>query len=71
MSEYTQEKITNIFTGIINRDLTLSFKKYNTNEKLLTFNLSNLINSQSQLNYTINNDAKLNLSFSTYILSGI
>ena len=32
--------------------------------------LSNLINNQTQLNYGISDDAKLNLNFQTYILSG-
>jgi hypothetical protein len=71
MSNYNQEKITNILTGISQRNLNLSFRKYNTNDSILSFNLSNLINSQTQLNYGISDDAKLNLSFQTYILSGL
>ena len=71
MSNYSQTNITNILTGISQRDLNISFRKYNTNESLLSFNLSNLINSQTQLNYSINDDAKLVLNFQTYILSGI
>lgn len=71
MSNYNQEKITNIFTGIIDKNLNLSFKKYNTDEKILTFNMSNLINSDTQLSYNIKDDAKLSMNFQTYILSGI
>lgn len=71
MSDYNQEKVTNIFTGIINKNLALSFKKYNTDEKILTFNLSNLINSDTELSYNIQDDAKLSMNFQTYILSGI
>ena len=70
ISEYNQQKVTNIFTGIIDRNLALSFRRYGTDQKLLTFNLSNLINSQTQLSYSINDDAKLTLNFNTYILSG-
>lgn len=70
MSQYNQQRVTNIFTGIISKDLSLSFRRYNSNEKLLTFNLSNLVNSQTQLNYSINDDAKLTLNFNTFILSG-
>jgi hypothetical protein len=71
MSNYTQEKVTNIFTGIASRNLTLNFKKYGTNQNLLSLNLSNLINSETQLRYSTSDDAKLNLNFQTYILSGI
>jgi len=70
MSNYTQEKVTNILTGITQRNLNISFKKYKTDESLLSFNLSNLINNQTQLKYSISEDASLNLSFQTYILSG-
>jgi hypothetical protein len=70
MSNYTQEKVTNILTGITQRNLNISFKKYKTDESLLSFNLSNLINNQTQLNYSISDDAKLSLAFQTYILSG-
>lgn len=70
MSNYNQQKITNILTGILQRNLNISFKKHNTEEKLLSFNLSNLINNQTQLNYNVSDDAKLNLNFQTYILSG-
>jgi hypothetical protein len=70
ISNYTQEKVTNILTGITQRNLNISFKKYKTDESLLSFNLSNLINNQTQLNYSISDDAKLNLAFQTYILSG-
>ena len=70
MSDYNQEKITNIFNNFTERNLALSFKKYHTNQTLLNLNLSNLINSQTELRYSINDDAKLNLNFSTYILSG-
>ena len=70
-SNYTQQKITNILTGISKRGLNISFRKYNTNQSLLSFNLSNLINNQTQLNYSISDDAKLNLNFQTYILSGV
>jgi hypothetical protein len=71
MSDYDQEKVTNIFNNLNQRNLTLSFKKYQTNESLLTFNLSNLINSSTQLKYSLNDDAKLTLFLNTYILSGI
>jgi hypothetical protein len=70
MSNYNQTNITNILTGISQRNLNISFRKYNTNQSLLSFNLFNLINSQTQLNYSINDDAKLVLNFETYILSG-
>ena len=70
MSNYNQEKVTNILTGITKRNLNLSFRKYNTSSSILSFNLSNLINNQTQLNYGISDDAKLNLNFQTYILSG-
>jgi hypothetical protein len=71
MSNYTQQKVTNIFTGITSRNLSLNFKKYGTNQNLLSLNLSNLINSETQLRYSASDDAKLNLNFQTYILSGI
>lgn len=71
MSEYTQQKVTNIFTGITQRNLNLSFRRYQSNELLLNLNLSNLVNADTQLNYSITDDAKLNLSFNTYILSGV
>ena len=70
MSEYSQEKVTNIFTGITQRDLNLSFKKYQSNEDLLILNLSNLVNADTKISYSLD-DAKLNLSFNTYILSGV
>jgi hypothetical protein len=70
-SNYTQEKVTNILTGISQRNLNLSFRKYNTNQSLLSFNLSNLITNQTQLNYSVSDDAKLNLTLQTYILSGV
>jgi hypothetical protein len=70
MSNYNQQKVTNILTGITKRNLNLSFRKYNTATSILSFNLSNLINNQTQLNYGISDDAKLNLNFQTYILSG-
>ena len=70
MSEYDQEKVTNIFNNLKERNLILSFKKYQTNESLLTFNLSGLINSQTELKYNINDDTKLTLNLNTYILSG-
>jgi hypothetical protein len=70
ISEYVPEKVTNIFKSISNRDFSVNFRKYNTNESLLKINLGNLINNNSQLSYSINNDAKLSLSFNTYILSG-
>lgn len=70
MSEYTQEKITNLFTGINQRNINLSLKEYGSNKNILSFNLSNFINSDSTLNYSISDDAKLNLSLNTYILGG-
>jgi hypothetical protein len=70
MSDYNQEKVTNIFNNLTQRNLILSFKKYQTNESLLTFNLSNLVNSQTELKYSLNNDSKLKLNLNTYILSG-
>lgn len=69
-SNYTQQKITNILTGISQKGLSLSFRKYNTNQSLLSFNLSNLITNQTQLNYSVSDDSKLNLNLQTYILSG-
>ena len=71
ISEYGQEKITNIFNDLSKRNVILSFRKYQTNESLLNFNLSNLINSQTQLKYSLNDDAKLSLNLNTYILSGV
>jgi hypothetical protein len=70
VSNYNQEKITNIFNNLTQRNLSLSFKKYNTSESLLNLNLSNLINPQTQLKYNINDDAILTLNLSTFILSG-
>lgn len=70
MSDYNQEKVTNIFNTLTQRNLTINFKKYHTNENLLSLNLSNLINSQTQLSYSINDDAKLSINLNTYILSG-
>ena len=70
MSDYDQEKVTNIFKSISSRDFSVNFRKYNTNQSLLKINLANLINNNTQLSYSINNDAKLTLSFDTYILSG-
>ena len=70
LSNYDQEKVTNIFNNLTERNLILSFKKYQTNQSLLTFNLSGLINSQTELKYNINDDAKLSLNLNTYILSG-
>jgi len=70
MSEYNQEKITNIFTGITSSNLSLSFKKYRSNQTLLNLNLSDLIKSQTRLSYTISDDAKLTMNLNTYILSG-
>lgn len=70
ISEYIPEKVTNIFKSISNRNLTINFKKYNTNQSLLKIDLANLVNNSTQLSYSINNDAKLNLNFATYILSG-
>jgi hypothetical protein len=70
-SNYTQEKVTNILTGISQRNLNLSFRRYNTNQSLLSFNLSNLITNQTQLNYSVSDDAKLNITLQTFILSGV
>jgi len=70
LSQYNQDKVTNLFTGITQKNLNLSFKRYNSNASLLTFNLSNLVDSQTQLSYSINNDAKLRLNLNTLILSG-
>lgn len=71
ISQYNQERVTNLFTGITQRNLNLSFRRYGVNNPLLTFNLSNLIDSQTQLKYSINDDAKLTLNLNTYILSGV
>jgi hypothetical protein len=70
MSEYDQQKITNLFTGITERSINLSLKEYASNKNILNFNLSNFINSDTMLNYSISDDAKLNLNLNTYILSG-
>jgi hypothetical protein len=71
MSNYDQEKVTNIFTGLTQENLNIGFLNYHDNTNLLNLNFSNLINSQSQLNYSIDNDAKLKINLNTYILSGI
>lgn len=71
MSDYLQQKITNIFNRINPTGLSLSFKEMNSNNNLLNLNFSNLINSQTEMNYSINSESKLKLSFNTYILSGI
>lgn len=71
MSDYTQEKVTNLFAGIVGRNTILSFKKHQSLDNILSLNFNNLINSQTQLNYSLNDEAKLRLDFNTYILSGI
>lgn len=70
MSQYNQEKVTNIFTGLNQRNISLSFKEYNSEQKILSFNLPDFVNSQRDLTYNINDDAKLKLNLNTYILSG-
>jgi len=70
MSNYNQEKVTNIFTGLTQENLNITFLNYHNNANLLNLNFSNLINNQSQLNYSIDNDAKLKINLNTYILSG-
>lgn len=69
MSEYDQEKVTNIFTGIRSSLTNIKIKEYNSNSNLLLLNLSGLVNDQSSINYSLNNDAKLNLNLKTQILN--
>jgi len=69
MSEYNQEKVSNIFTGIKSYPANIKIKEYNSNSNLLVLNLSGLVNDQSSINYTLNNDAKLNLNLKTQILN--
>ena len=70
LSQYNQKNITNIFTGLSERHISLSFREYNSDRKILNFNLPSLVNAETNLNYTINNDAKLRINLNTYILSG-
>lgn len=67
MSEYDQEKITNIFNQIATNTLDITFKEYNTSKDLLKFNFSNLTKTSRKLDYSLNNDAKLNINLITQI----
>lgn len=68
ISEYVPEKVTKVFNNLSERDLNISFREYNKNESLLTFNIKDLINAESQMNYSLTDDAKLNLKYTTYIV---
>ena len=69
ISEYNQQKVTNIFTGITSYPAIIKIKKYNSNIDLLTLNLSGIINNQSAINYSLNDDAKLTINLKTQILN--
>lgn len=70
MSDYTQNKITDLFNSIITKDININIKNYNTNQNLLGLNFKDLVNNQTQINYDINDEARFNLNLVTYILSG-
>jgi len=67
MSEYNQERITNIFNQIATGPLSIGFKDYNTSRDLLKFNFSKLTQTSRDLNYSLDNDAKLNINLTTQI----
>jgi hypothetical protein len=71
MSRYNQENITNLFTGINQRNIILSFKEYNSNRNILGLNLPDCIDAETNLRYSINDDAKLTINLNTFILSGV
>lgn len=68
ISEYVPEKVTKIFNNLPKKDLDVSFREYNKNESLLSFNIKDLINAESQMTYSLTDDAKLNLKYTTYVV---
>ena len=68
ISEYIPEKVTKIFNNLPKKDLNISFREYDKNNSLLAFNIKDLINAESQMNYSLSDDAKLNLKYTTYIV---
>lgn len=70
MSQYTQDRVTNIFTGLNQRNINLLFKEYNSNRNILNLSLSDLVDAETSLRYSINDEAKLVINLNTYILSG-